>query len=188
MANLCIKTPSSASLVLIFQLLVLRPRPIAHILSKYFSKKLDLIITCLLSFLRNWASRTPGRLDVWGWGWGWGGGGLQSCQVSDPQVGLLPGHHASRLVLAPDKHPEVWLITQEPCPCSFFPVSEPVLRNVKLSTSGGVWLVLFPCLYPLSLFHIRCRAKCECQNIRGLTPDPGFQPFLSDCHPVLRNL
>ena len=27
MANLCIKTPSSASLVLIFQLLVLRPRP-----------------------------------------------------------------------------------------------------------------------------------------------------------------
>ena len=28
MANLCIKTPSSASLVLIFQLLVLRPRPI----------------------------------------------------------------------------------------------------------------------------------------------------------------
>ena len=30
MANLCIKTPSSASLVLIFQLLVLRPRPIAH--------------------------------------------------------------------------------------------------------------------------------------------------------------
>ena len=30
MANLCIKTPSSASLVLIFQLLVLRPRPNAH--------------------------------------------------------------------------------------------------------------------------------------------------------------
>ena len=30
MANLCIKTPSSASLVLIFQLLVLRPRPIAQ--------------------------------------------------------------------------------------------------------------------------------------------------------------
>ena len=28
MANLCIKAPSSASLVLIFQLLVLRPRPI----------------------------------------------------------------------------------------------------------------------------------------------------------------
>ena len=27
MANLCIKTPSSAILVLIFQLLVLRPRP-----------------------------------------------------------------------------------------------------------------------------------------------------------------
>ena len=27
MANLCIKAPSSASLVLIFQLLVLRPRP-----------------------------------------------------------------------------------------------------------------------------------------------------------------
>ena len=27
MANLCIKTPSSASLLLIFQLLVLRPRP-----------------------------------------------------------------------------------------------------------------------------------------------------------------
>ena len=32
MANLCIKTPSSAILVLIFQLLVLRPRPNAHIL------------------------------------------------------------------------------------------------------------------------------------------------------------
>ena len=30
MANLCIKTPSSASLVLIFQLLVLRPRPNDH--------------------------------------------------------------------------------------------------------------------------------------------------------------
>ena len=30
MANLCIKTPSSAILVLIFQLLVLRPRPIGH--------------------------------------------------------------------------------------------------------------------------------------------------------------
>ena len=30
MANLCIKTPSSASLVLIFQLLVLRPRPSVH--------------------------------------------------------------------------------------------------------------------------------------------------------------
>ena len=32
MANLCIKTPSSASLVLIFQLLVLRPRPNAYII------------------------------------------------------------------------------------------------------------------------------------------------------------
>ena len=31
MANLCIKTPSSASLVLIFQLLVLRPRPTVHL-------------------------------------------------------------------------------------------------------------------------------------------------------------
>ena len=31
MANLCIKTPSSASLVLIFQLLVLRPRPIMQL-------------------------------------------------------------------------------------------------------------------------------------------------------------
>ena len=30
MANLCIKTPSSAILVLIFQLLVLRPRPNGH--------------------------------------------------------------------------------------------------------------------------------------------------------------
>ena len=30
MANLCIKTPSSAILVLIFQLLVLRPRPNSH--------------------------------------------------------------------------------------------------------------------------------------------------------------
>ena len=30
MANLCIKTPNSASLVLIFQLLVLRPRPSVH--------------------------------------------------------------------------------------------------------------------------------------------------------------
>ena len=30
MANLCIKTPSSAILVLIFQLLVLRPRPTTH--------------------------------------------------------------------------------------------------------------------------------------------------------------
>ena len=30
MANLCIKTPSSAILVLIFQLLVLRPRPSVH--------------------------------------------------------------------------------------------------------------------------------------------------------------
>ena len=32
MANLCIKTPSSASLVLIFQLLVLRPRPTGQVL------------------------------------------------------------------------------------------------------------------------------------------------------------
>ena len=31
MANLCIKTPSSAILVLIFQLLVLRPRPIVDV-------------------------------------------------------------------------------------------------------------------------------------------------------------
>ena len=30
MANLCIKTPSSATCVLIFQLLVLRPRPSGH--------------------------------------------------------------------------------------------------------------------------------------------------------------
>ena len=30
MANLCIKTPSSAIQVLIFQLLVLRPRPNVH--------------------------------------------------------------------------------------------------------------------------------------------------------------
>ena len=34
MANLCIKTPSSASLVLIFQLLVLRPRPSARAVSR----------------------------------------------------------------------------------------------------------------------------------------------------------
>ena len=33
MANLCIKTPSSAILVLIFQLLVLRPRPSQHLLT-----------------------------------------------------------------------------------------------------------------------------------------------------------
>ena len=42
MANLCIKTPSSASLVLIFQLLVLRPRPSGNsklgILSGYLHK------------------------------------------------------------------------------------------------------------------------------------------------------
>ena len=31
MTNLCIKTPSSASLVLIFQLLVLRPRPNGYV-------------------------------------------------------------------------------------------------------------------------------------------------------------
>ena len=31
MANLCIKTPSSAIQVLIFQFLVLRPRPIAQV-------------------------------------------------------------------------------------------------------------------------------------------------------------
>ena len=35
MANLCIKTPSSAIIVLIFQLLVLRPRPTAWEASLY---------------------------------------------------------------------------------------------------------------------------------------------------------
>ena len=40
MANLCIKTPSSASKVLIFQLLVLRPRPtvdINHLIVRNFN-------------------------------------------------------------------------------------------------------------------------------------------------------
>ena len=44
MANLCIKTPSSASLVLIFQLLVLRPRPTMHLcpmVIKYIDQSSD---------------------------------------------------------------------------------------------------------------------------------------------------
>ena len=41
MANLCIKTPSSAILVLIFQLLVLRPRPSVHPGKPQMQKQLD---------------------------------------------------------------------------------------------------------------------------------------------------
>ena len=44
MANLCIKTPSSAIQVLKFQLLVLRPRPSAHI-----TRRKMLLVLCVFS-------------------------------------------------------------------------------------------------------------------------------------------
>ena len=44
MANLCIKTPSSASLVLIFQLLVLRPRPIHH----HLALTIIIVLSCTI--------------------------------------------------------------------------------------------------------------------------------------------
>ena len=49
MANLCIKTPSSAIQVLIFQLLVLRPRPKAH--THIIETALEWILHCIVLLL-----------------------------------------------------------------------------------------------------------------------------------------
>ena len=55
MANLCIKTPSSAILVLIFQLLVLRPRPnLQCILNNILTKRSHFVYSVDLWHLVHW--------------------------------------------------------------------------------------------------------------------------------------
>ena len=69
MANLCIKTPSSAFLVLIFQLLVLRPRPNVYFSSMIFvlmfvKPNLFLFLIFFLSFKWQTILVFPGRVQT----------------------------------------------------------------------------------------------------------------------------
>ena len=74
MANLAIKTPSSASLVLIFQLLVLRPRPSVYVCLECYSCLLTLFSLSISQNLRRFTclsashaqnQSTPGVGDQW---------------------------------------------------------------------------------------------------------------------------